>query len=402
MNNLDHPTTSDQRIELLDALRGLALFGVLIVNLRYFSLFELLTNEARAALTTARWDEVIGAVLAALVDTKAITVFSILFGVSFMMQAQRSAARGEGMGRFVRRMLVLLGIALVHTYVFWWGDILRYYALMGLVLVLVVNWSARRLAWLGVVIVLLPSVFLRPVMPYLLPHVSSAPQASAAALAAFTGPHIVRMWRANLAYDLWTLVSSWSLWFFVLGRLLLGAALGRGGFLQNATGHVRFWIRLLIATLPSGLVLTTFVLLREHHWMGLGGAWWTTEPGRMVNRLVRNVASLSLGMAYIAAFVLLFLRAGWRSWLRLLCPPGRMALTNYLLQTVLAVPLFYGVGFGIGPRFGLPGIIVVGIVLFSGQIFFSHWWLGKFRFGPLEWVWRCLTYGRWLPLKATA
>lgn len=81
MNNLDHPTTSDQRIELLDGLRGLALFGVLIVNLRYFSLFELLTKEARAALTTARWDEVIGAVLAALVDTKAITVFSILFGV---------------------------------------------------------------------------------------------------------------------------------------------------------------------------------------------------------------------------------------------------------------------------------------------------------------------------------
>lgn len=115
--------------------------------------------------------------------------------------------------------------------------------------------------------------------------------------------------------------------------------------------------------------------------------------------MLRNLAPLNLALFYLSAFVLLFQRPAWRARLGLLAPVGRMALTNYLAQTVVAIALFYGVGLGIGPRFGMVGVCVATLAIFPLQLAASAWWLRRYRFGPLEWLWRSLTYGRMQPMR---
>ena len=127
--------------------------------------------------------------------------------------------------------------------------------------------------------------------------------------------------------------------------------------------------------------------------------WLATDAGRNVLRLMRNATPLAMGLLYLAGFVLLFRRAAWARALGLLAPLGRMALTNYLAQTVIAVGLFYGVGLGIGPRFGLVGTLVFCVLILVAQIVASRWWLARYRFGPAEWAWRSLTYGQRQPMR---
>jgi uncharacterized protein len=119
----------------------------------------------------------------------------------------------------------------------------------------------------------------------------------------------------------------------------------------------------------------------------------------MLSRFLRNAAYLLTGLGYLSAFVLVWLRPRWQRRLAMLAPVGRMALTHYVAQTLVGVALFYGVGMGLGPRWGMPGILLVFAVLYSLQVVASHWWLARYRFGPLEWLWRCLTYGRLQPWR---
>ncbi len=367
---------------MLDALRGFALFGVLLVNLRDLSLFGFLSETARAGLVTAPPDHWLDLAMTALVDVKAFTIFTLLFGVGFAMQAQRASAAGADMSRYVRRLLVLLAIGLLHAYLFWWGDILRLYALLGLLLMPLARLRARTLAVLGIFVAVFATPILRPMMAAWLPTTISSEAASAAALTAFQSPSWPLMLRANLNHDIWTRITAWGLPFYVLGRLLVGAALGKSGVLWEPQKHRRFWKSLLTVLLPLGLALTAFVMSRDHGAFGPMEGWWRTEQARALTRISRSGASLALGLAYVAIFVLLFELPAWRRWLQLFAPVGRMALTNYLLQTVFALALFYGVGLGIGPRFGLVGVLVCGVFIFLAQIAMSRWWLARFHFGP--------------------
>ncbi len=362
------PTPARERMVLLDALRGFALFGVLLVNLRDLTLYSFLSETAQAALPTAGWDRGLDLAMAALVDAKAFTIFTLLFGVGFALQAEK--AGDDGGERYRRRMWVLLAIGLVHGSAFWWGDILRLYAILGLVLWPLAHWRPRRLAWLGVTVAVFLTPALRPMMAAWLPSIAPSAEMSAATLAAFQGMNVEELWRANSRYDSWTRISAWGLPFYIFGRLLLGAALGRSGKLWQPEKHRRFWVGWLAVSLPVGVALTAFILLRDHGAFGPMQGWWRTEEARALVRMARSGASLALGFAYMAAFVLLFQRPRWQRWLGALAPVGRMALTNYVAQTLLAMGLFYGIGFGLGPRFGMVGILAAGSGIFAAQ------WMG--------------------------
>lgn len=393
------PVAETQRHDVLDCLRGIALFGVLLVNLRDFSLYSLLPAAARDALATAPWDQALEVVMAALVDVKAATLFSLLFGVGFALQMQRAESGGDGATqRYVRRLLLLLAIGIAHAWLLWWGDILRYYAVLGLLLVPLGRGDPRRLAVLGLIVALFGAPLLRPWIVPLLGAVVPADQAATAAFAAFSGSEADAMIGANLDYDLRMRVANWSLVFFVLGRLLLGAALGFAGVLQNPQQHLPFWRALLRWLLPAGLLLSAFALLRDHG-LAFADGWWRTGTARSVSAVLRSAASLSLALAYMALAVLLFQQPRWRRLLQWFAPVGRMALTNYLGQSVLGIALFYGVGLGLGPRLGLVGILAAAVLIFVLQGWASRWWLSRFRFGPAEWLWRSATYGRLQPLR---
>lgn len=381
------PPSGAERLKHIDALRGFALAAVLLVNLRDLSLYGFLSDEARATLPTAPWDNVLNFILAALIEHKAITIFTLLFGISFALQLRRRVLSSGFPIFYVRRLLVLLIIGVVHG-IFWFGDVLRYYALMGFVLLPARRLRPRTMAGIGLVIALFPWNVFQQLSDFFNRNALPADQIAASTLASFSSSSLSEMFRANLCYDWSIRLTEWSFPLAVLGRLLIGAAIGQSEALVKPKENARVWWRLLMVTMPIGIALTMPGSINNAA---------TVSP--IFGQTIRGAASLSLGLAYVAIFLLLFRSPLWQRWMSPLIAVGRMALTNYLLQTLIAIILFYGVGLGIGPRFGLIGTLPFFVAIFIIQVALSRWWLARFYFGPVEWMWRCLSYGSLIPMR---
>ena len=388
------------RLPLLDAIRGMALLGVLLINLRSLSLYDFLAADERLQLPTAAFDAVLLAWMNALYDGTAFTLFTLLFGIGFSIQlnATNERADPQRVSRYVRRLLILLGIGLLHGLI-WWGDILRYYAVLGLLLIPLRRWSARSLTLLGLAVILVSPMLLRAWLVPLLPPTMDSRTLAQLAAEAFASTDPATWLSGNLERDLYMRIAVWMLPTYVFGRLILGLALGRTGALLNPRQHLRLWRRLCWMGAVGAAVLSLLLWWRGLALAGSEPGWWRSSTGAALARICRAGFPLALGMAYLAAFVLLFQRASWRRWLVLLAAPGRMALTLYLLQTVFGIALFYGVGLGLGPRPGLAGILAIGLLTFGLQTMLSHWWLRRYRQGPMEWIWRALTWGRRPPFR---
>jgi len=392
------PTDASQRLALLDALRGFALAGVLLANLVALSLYAFLPDERMAALTTAGIDRLLYPALSALVSGKFITLFSLLFGVGFAMQMQRAADDPAARRRYLRRLVALLAIGLLHASLLWWGDVLRYYAVVGLVLLPLYRLPGRWLVAIGAVLIVVPQPLLAWLFAEAGPRLATQEQAYAAALAAFTSSDGSTMLRGNRAFFDWWLPMRWGIPLSVAGSMMIGVALGRSGVLLDPAAHARFWTRLRVA-LPVGLALTLGLMLADYGRLPGPDGWPASDGARVLLRMLNHAAALILGLGYMAGFVWLFGQHHGHRVLQPLAPVGRMALSNYLAQTVVGVGVFYGVGLGVGPRYGLVGVGVAWALVFAAQIAISHWWLARFRFGPAEWLWRSATYKRWQPMR---
>ncbi|MHB8912649.1 MAG: DUF418 domain-containing protein [Lysobacter sp.] len=392
------PTDAAQRLALLDALRGFALAGVLLANLVALSLYAFLPGERMAALATAGIDRLLDPALGVLVSGKFIALFSLLFGVGFAIQMQRAAGDPAARRRYLRRLGALLAIGLLHGSLLWWGDVLRYYAVLGLVLLPLYRWPTRWLVIIGAVLIVVPQPLLAQLFAEAAPRLATQEQAYAAALAAFTSPDGSTMLHGNRAFFDWWLPMRWGIPLAVAGCMLIGVALGRSRVLHDPAMHAPFWRRLLIA-LPVGLALALGLMLAEYGRLPGPEGWPAGDGARAWLRMLNRTAALLLGLGYMAGFVWLFGQRHGRRALLPLAPVGRMALSNYLAQTVVGVGVFYGVGLGLGPRYGLVGVGVAWVLVFAVQIAVSHWWLARFRFGPAEWLWRSATYARWQPMR---
>lgn len=394
------PSAEGERFELIDALRGFALAGVLLVNLGSFTLYAFLDEAAKAALPTARFDRIADAIKSLLVEDKAIALFSMLFGLGFALQLERAEKRGSaGLRLYLRRIGVLLLFGVVHSYLFWWGDILLIYALMGLLLVVCRNLSQRMLLVLGFFVALAPALA-EPWIDALLQGLPTQETMERANIAAFSSPRWTLALAQNLTFSNWTYLAWWGVFPFVFARFLLGYWAGRSELLQRPDIHRSLLLRLFLVTAPLGSAATLLGYFESRVASRIGAL--AGQVGILLFEMILRAGPLALGIAYATGFALLFLHPSCRRYLRLLAPVGRMALTNYLLQTAVCLSLFYGAGLGVGPRYGLVGILSTWVLLFGAQIFFSHWWLSHYRFGPMEWLWRSLTYVRRQALKRIA
>ena len=379
------PTSGLQRLELLDALRGFALAGVLVANLEAFSLYYFVSDQVALTLPTLafdRWLEPLGALLW---GGKFISLFSIMFGIGFSLQMQR-IGHDDGRRKYLRRLAVLFLLGLLHS-LFWWGDILRWYAVAGLLLLPLAGMRPRNIAILGVLLSCAPNLPLAQWWPGgwpLAPH----DQAFADAMAAFSSHRPGAWLSGNLAFDQWWRQSQWSLALTIPGRMLIGVALGSCGVFRNPQAHVRLW-KWLLACLPVGFALGLLMMASEYGRL--------TLP--ISTLALPHPIALMIALGYAALFVHLFQRPAWHRWLRHLAPVGRMALSNYLGHTLVGIAVFYGVGLGVGPRYGMIAVIGTWLALFGAQVALSGWWLQRFRFGPAEWAWRSLTYGRRQPMR---
>ena len=382
-----------KRYVILDALRGFAILGIILANFPEFSLWTFSDPDTWTAT-----DRVTRAVQTFLVDGKFYTLFSLLFGMGFSIQL--AGAEGK-LITFYRRMAVLLVIGLLHLCFLWSGDILMLYALCGMILPLFRKLPTRGILLCAGGILLLP-ILLDALFGTAPADPLEREQWRICALYGITEANFgtwlsdARSYREVLQFlhqgaveRMWEFVIGHRL-FKVLGLFLIGFAVGKERIYADIKGSTPLLKRILLygflLGIPVGIIYT---------WSSMAG-----HPlGRVAHETFYLLSVYPMGFAYAAGFALLFERsAGAPGW-KLLSSPGRVACTNYLGQSVMGIILFYGIGFGLGNRVGLLGTELIALGVYALQIAFSSLWMSYFRYGPVEWVWRMLTYGKRLPLR---
>jgi uncharacterized protein len=405
------PVVETQRIVVLDVLRGFAILGILIINIQSFSMVEgaYLNPSLFGDFTGINYAVWLISHIAA--EQKFISIFSMLFGAGVLLMADRMEAAGRRPGRFhYRRMLILLGIGLLHAYLLWYGDILVYYALIGMLVFLFRRLSPRPLVIIGICGYLAVGVMMlmTGLMIYVLARVLP-PEAADQMLAALGTEQSIAEevqayrggWLEQMSFRVPTaiMMHTWGMFFFGLGGagglMLIGMALYKLGVLTGQRSS-QFYRRVAVwgTLLPIPVILLGVWLAQRSDWrmeaMGLFG--------KELNHVVAPIMSLG----YIAAVILATRAAAFSRAVALLIPVGRMALTNYLLQTIICTTIFYGHGLGLFGRVQRIGQLGIVIAVWILLIIFSNVWMAHFRYGPFEWLWRWLTYGARPPLRRAA
>lgn len=404
------PTQPDERIALIDVLRGLALFGIIAANMRGFA------GPAASYFRTdliwkSRTDFWVQSFIDAFVQGKFLTIFAFLFGVGFIVQFTRAEKRHSKFTRiYCRRLLVLILIGALHQFLFWWGDILVTYALGGFLLI--PFWKRRSktiLIW-ALALMLGPVVFaagfnvyghLRPDTPQKAAEKQKKSEEA----------------RKKSEADMWKTVKVFQTGGYVdifkerLGDLkreamaqpftvgytlpifLLGLWVWRLGVFQNPEAHR--------ALLRKGMIVGAAVGIPAN----IAFAWGyrlvsrQAQSGPPTGMMIAGIALAifgrpALSMCYSCALGLLFLQADWRRRMMPFAAIGRTALSNYLLQTVVCTTIFYGYGGALFGKVSLAWLLAPTVVIYALEVPLSNWWLGHYRFGPAEWAWRWMTYGK--------
>lgn len=376
-----------------------------MANYPEFSLYTFQSAEAAAALPGSACDAVGRWWLSFLVDGKFYTLFSLLFGIGFSIIISRAAARGaDGMKIFYRRMSILAIIGLAHLMLVWSGDILLLYALMGMILPLFRRSSDRTILSTAIILLLLPVAIdaLRVLTGFTLARFPYEKWWGYAALYGIDEANFGTWLRDASSYrEVWQFLvqGAWerlyefvegNRYFKVLGLFLIGFVIGR----HKLYADLRAARPLLVSTARIGLIIG-LPLSVVYAFSSTGSRPW----GPAVHSLLYAVSVYPLGFAYAAIVGLLCSRYPSAAVWRRFAAPGRMALTCYLLQSVAGMVIFYGIGFGLGASMGLIPTEGVALCVFIAEMAVCSIWLRYFRFGPFEWIWRMLTYGRFLPLR---
>ena len=368
------PVAPGERIAALDILRGFALGGVLLA----YTLWNL---GSAAESTYSTLDRALNTLLTALVDTKCYTLLAFLFGLGFALQLRRVGH--DIISVYCRRLLALLLIGLAHALLLRNGDILVPYAMMGFVLLLFRQASNATLAVAALGGLLFPYLARAAVEWTGLPF----PQRPAGDGQGFYAENFawVRHWYAFGIVN----------WPAALPMFLFGLYAGRRRWFENISAKRETLGQVALAGFTVGLLAyANRTWLLTH---------WTNSTDSFVKLLSLGLlwSTHAWGMAacYVATLMLLLQKPFWQRWLAPLGAVGRMALTNYLLQAALIVPLCLAFNLfdRVTPSLGL----LLALAVWSLQLPFSVWWLRRFRFGPAEWVWRSLTYGRLQPMRSS-
>lgn len=400
------PTGDSERIVALDTLRGVAVLGILIMNIQSYSmpLANYMNPAASGPLVGPEWWAwLLGHLVA---DRKFLSLFSIMFGAGILLFADHAEARGESSSRLhYRRMFWLLLFGAIHAYGLWPGDILFSYAVCGMLVFPLRKMAPRNLLLAGLAAMAIGSalyLFLGLSMDHWPPGSVAALEASAWRPShdlLMRQIHIYRSgWLAQmplraaqaltvetkylLTYELWR----------AGGLMLVGMALFRWGVLTMKRSAA-FYVRCAAAGLLAGIPL---VLLGVH--LNVKAAW-SIRYSFFIGSQFNSWAGVAVALAY-ASLVMLAVQNRWLPWLTArLAATGRMAFTNYILQTILATTIFYGHGLGLYGSVSRVGQLGVVVAIWAVIMTISPWWLQRFRFGPLEWLWRALTYGSPPPFR---
>lgn len=421
------PVEPPARLDAVDVLRGVALLGILTMNIVAFAWPHTVYSDPTAAPGYTWADLALWIGNHVVFEEKMMTIFSMLFGAGLVLMAERADARGASLARvYYRRIGILLVIGLIHAYLIWDGDILVAYASCGLFLYPFRRRSAATLIVLGVVLLAMavPTWLVgRRAIAYLdettqkvdaqiaagekpsrreqrvhdfwrdaRKETESTPERFQKAIRIHRGgyPGIVADRAGGLIMEQ-TVGFVLALWWMVGGRMLLGMGLMKLGVF-SAARSATFYRRLALIGYGLGLPLIVSDLAIDWYYdffKGNGlryftGGWW----------LARDASTPLMALAHVSVVMLLYRAGALPRLARRLAAVGRMALTNYLMTSIVCTTIFYGYGFGLFARLHRPALFGIVLLIWAFQLGVSLPWLSRFRFGPAEWVWRSLTYGR--------
>jgi uncharacterized protein len=391
-----------ERLPTLDILRGFALMGILIMNMPGFS-SSLFAESDGSHLWPGQLDQLAEQVRDMLFSGKFNGMFSLLFGLGFTIQFTRMQQRDpeRASGLYLRRLLVLLVLGVIHACVFWPGDILHMYAILGLVMVLGLRQvSDRTLLWLMLACLLYGPASGALRLTIMSPEVVAAQVAEgklfdAASNAAYGHGNLADTAAMSTRIMLRSFTDPWWLWgmfgsyVMIAMTMLMGMYAGRRNWarrIPELMPHVRraMWWALALGLLSGAAFTVIFELNR------MPGP----SPIKILAGLCYRISRLALMVFYVLAIVRLAQLAAWRNWLAPLAAAGRMPLTNYLMQTAICIVLFYGWGFGLWGKMGPAlGLLLALAIFWVVQVPWSLWWLRLHDRGPLEVLWARLTYG---------
>ena len=386
-----------ERIQALDVLRGVAVAGILFANVLVFFGLTFMPPDRAAALPTVDADRIGLFLERVFVEGKFYSVFSLLFGIGFGVQLARG---GDAvLPRFKRRLRILLAIGAIHAFLIWAGDILMLYALLGFTMPWFARKSNRELLRWTVILLAVPTAL------YVVAVAVSMLVGSGAAQSTQPGSgvpaNILKFFEAmgsggfkdafigNLVF----LAGRWADLFAtvrfpkVLGMFVLGLWTVRTGLALSPSDHRATLVRWSLLGWGVGLPANIIAAWAFEHWDYL-----PPSVGGLLGTAMQGVGVPMLALGYAATVALLVVDG--RRLITVFAPVGRMALTNYVMQSIICVVLSYGFGFALWWRVGASRAMAIGAAIIVLQIPLSAWWLSRFRFGPIEWIWRRLTYGR--------
>lgn len=384
------PLPPSQRIDAIDVLRGFALFGVLAINLHTqfrVTLFEQFIDEPPAS----NLDRITSIFLSYTFEFKSIAIFSFLFGVGLAVQFDRLGNVGHRDRIMWRRLAILLTFGLIHLIFIWNGDILTQYAAAGLITLPLLKFSTRTVLIGGLACLLfyftLPFItlpFSFPDEAWLISHIAEARH-----IYGTGGFYDIFAFRLQELPEIAKLL----IYIFprTLALILLGVTFWRSGMIDKIARRSGLYSACAVALIGIGL-------LCEAHQKG-AITLMEADPflpiwAKMVTNFINEFGPLALALGYVLGIITLVQRHGTNQLYAPMAAVGRMAFSNYISQSLILSLLFYGIGFGLMGQVGATSGLALSVAIYTGQAVWSQYWLNTHRFGPLEWAWRSLTYGK--------
>lgn len=399
------PIPSSARIASLDILRGFALLGILVMNIQGFAMIEAayFNPSLHMDLNGVNWG--VWAFSHMFADLKFMAIFSMLFGAGIIVLTQKRESDGKpALGLHFSRTFWLLVFGLIHAYLIWFGDILTAYAICAVLVVWFRRFSPRRLLVLGAAILLVaPLISLmvsfglqnapEDIRLEVVSEFTPSPKEILSQIEAFRGGFSSSLpLTMQTAFSMQTEAIPFYLFWRASGLMLIGMALFKIGVFSAERSRA-FYNRMILIGLGVGLPLVLISVLTNSN-----ANWDPLYSLLGTGALYNYIGSLGISAAYIG-IVMRLVQSGKLSTLQSrLAAVGRMAFTNYILQSVICIALFYGFGLGLFGFVERWGQILIVLAIWAVQLTISPIWLRRFRFGPLEWAWRSLTYMRLQPM----
>ena len=399
------PIEPKQRIEILDILRGFALLGIIFNNMQYLSGYAFTPFDTLKQIINFQFNEDVYHFLDIIITAKFYTLFSFLFATGFYIQLSKHTEDStDFLKTYRRRLFILLVLGAVHSLI-WFGDILFSYAIIGFILILFRNVKSKNLLRWSIFILLLPFLIDLVLLPFFqtpatisfntttsMVHVNYPDMTPEAVINTYQNGSVADIFLLNFHNLVWKYMGYFpsGQYFTLFGIFLLGYYLASIGFFTEKSKP----IVLLVISLIIGLLATFSARI-------IGGSLYRWPPtlANILFKFLLLIGQIFMCISYITCIYKIVQTSIGKRILKYLIPMGRMALSNYLFQTIIMIVIFFNFGFNLFGRIGLIQTMGIAILILAIQIIFSNIWLKHFRFGPFEWLWRSLTYKKRIKIQ---